>query len=205
MNRPAKKKIIGIIGGICSGKSTVAAQFAKLGCEVIDADSIAHEMLEEKAIKEKIINLFGSSILNREGKIDRKRVADIAFTGTGKLNRLNSIIHPAVLHRIERLIKEIDRLPEVKAIVLDIPLLLEVGWEKRCDSLIFVDCSAEKRLGRAPQIGLFNENQLKIRENFQISLDKKAAIAENTIDNNKDLDYLAKQVAEIFSNIMVSG
>ena len=205
MNRPGKKKIIGILGGICSGKSTVAAQFAKLGCAVIDADSIAHEMLEEKAVKEKIINLFGSSILNREGKIDRKRVADIAFTDTSKLNRLNSIIHPAVLQRIERLIKEIDRLPEVKAIVLDMPLLLEVGWEKRCDSLIFIDCCAEKRLERAPQIGLFNENQLKIRENFQISLDKKAAIAENTIDNNKDLDSLAKQVAEFFSNIMVSG
>jgi dephospho-CoA kinase len=205
VNKPAKKKIIGILGGICSGKTTVAGQFAKLGCRVIDADKIAHELLEEKFIKEKIINLFGTSVLNKDGKIDCKKLADIVFADPDKLKRLNSIIHPAVLERMERLINEYSLLPEVAAIVLDMPLLLEVGWEKRCDRLIFVDCSLEKRLKRAPKMGLFNENQLKIRENFQISLDKKVNIAENIIDNNKDLDYLAKQVAEIFTNIMVNG
>jgi dephospho-CoA kinase len=205
VKKGAKKKIIGILGGIWSGKSTVANQFARLGCGVIDADNIAHEMLDNEKIKKRIVKLFGDSILNKDGKIDHRKLADIVFTDAGKLKELNGIIHPAVLSRIEKLIKEYSRKPEVKAIVLDMPLLLEAGWEKRCDSLVFVDCSREKRVERAEKTGLFDENQLKIRENFQISLDKKADIAENIIDNNNDLDSLVKQVAEIFTNIMVSG
>jgi dephospho-CoA kinase len=204
VKKGAKKKIIGILGGIWSGKSTVANQFARLGCGVIDADNIAHEMLDNEKIKKRIVKLFGDSILNKDGKIDHRKLADIVFTDAGKLKELNGIIHPAVLNRIEKLIKEYSRQPEVKAIVLDIPLLLEAGWEKRCDSLVFVNCSREKRVERAEKTGLFDENQLKIRENFQISLDKKADIAENIIDNNNDLDSLIKQVAEIFTNIIVS-
>jgi dephospho-CoA kinase len=85
--------------------------------------------------------------------------------------------------------------------VLDMPLLVEVGWDKRCDRLIFVDCDRKKRLKRAKKMGLFDENQLKVRENFQISLDKKVSIADNIIDNNSGFSALARQVADIFSYI----
>ena len=160
-----KKPIIGILGGVGSGKSTIAAEFAKLGCKVIDADKIAHELLEQKAVKEKILSLS----------------------------------------RAEQLIKRYNRQNQVKAIVLDMPLLVEVGWDKRCDKLIFVDCRRQLRVNRARKLGIFGENQLKIRENFQISLDNKINITDNIIDNNSGFSGLAKQVADIFSYIVDNG
>jgi len=199
-----KKPIIGILGGIGSGKSTVAAEFAKLGCKVIDADKIAHELLDEPAVKEKVVGLFGRSILNPEGKIDREKLAGIVFVDSDKLSSLNAIIHPLVLQRAEEIIEQYNRQNQVKAIVLDMPLLVEVGWDKRCDKLIFVDCEQKLRLDRAKKLG-FDKNQVKIRENFQISLDNKANLADNTIENNSDFSVLAKQVVNIFSYIMYNG
>ena len=202
---PPKKPIIGILGGIGSGKSTVAELFAQLGCVVIDADKIAHQALEEPVIKQKTVDFFGQKILDSSGQIDRKTLADIAFGNKEKLSKLNSIIHPLVLHRCETLIETYNSQAEVKAIVLDMPLLLEAGWQNRCNKLIFVDCKDELRADRAKKIGIFNKNQLKIRENFQISLDNKAKVSDNTVDNNSDLSALAEQVTEIFSNIIKNG
>ena len=202
MGSPCKKPVIGILGGIGSGKSAVAAEFAKLGCGIIDADRIVHELLDEPAVREKITALFGSDILEAEGKINRKKLADIVFNSGEKLSSLDSIIHPLVFARAERLIEQYNHEPSVRAIVLDMPLLVEVGWDKRCDRLIFVDCGRQLRAKRAERTGVFDENQLKIRENFQISLDNKAAIADNIIDNNSDFSAVVRQVADVFSCIV---
>ena len=218
MGTTGKKTIIGILGGIASGKSTVAAEFAKLGCKVIDADEIAHELLEKKTVKEKIVGLFGQAVLDSAGKIDRKKLADIVFadrrgrpmclpgatTSDCPYEKLNSIIHPLVLERVEELIEQYSRQNQVKAIVLDIPLLVEVGWTERCDKLVFVDCREKIRADRAKKMG-FDKKQLKIRENFQISLDSKAGLTDNTIENNSDFPALVRQVAGFFSNIMDNG
>jgi len=204
VGNPKKKPIIGILGGIGSGKSTVAAEFAKLGCGVIDADEIAHKLLEKKEVKEKIIALFGP-VLDSAGKIDRKKLADIVFVDADKLVSLTEILHPLVLTRTEQLINQYNQENQVKAIVLDMPLLMEVGWEKCCDKLIFVDCERPLRVHRMKKMGLFDENKFKIRENFQISLDNKVAIAENTINNNSGLSTLVRQVADIFFGIIING
>jgi dephospho-CoA kinase len=202
VGKAGKKPVIGILGGICSGKSTVAAEFAKLGCKVIDADKIVHNLLDKKEVKDRIIALFGEGVLESGGKVDNKKLAEVVFTDTEKLTLLNNIIHPLVLARAGELIEQYNRQKQVKAIVLDVPLLVEVGWDKRCDKIIFVDCERQNRVDRAKKMGFFDENQLKIRENFQISLDKKVGIADNLIDNNSSLAALAKQVTEIFSCIM---
>ena len=199
-----KKPIIGILGGIGSGKSTVAAEFAKLGCKVIDADKIAHELLDEPTVKAKIINLFGQTILDSAGKIVREKLAEVVFTDADKLSSINEIIHPIVLQWAEKLIKKYNSQNQVKAIILDMPLLVEVGWDKRCNKLIFVNCEKKLRLNRAKKLG-FDKNQVKIRENFQISLDNKAGIADNTVENNSDFSALARQVTDIFSYIMYNG
>lgn len=202
MDNPKKKPVIGILGGVCSGKSTVAAEFVKLGCRVIDADKIAHELLDKKNIKGKIIATFGQGILGSTGKVNRKKLADVVFVDSDKLSLLNKMLHPLVLKRAEELIKQFNRQNQVKAIVLDMPLLVEVGWDKRCDKLIFVDCVWQLRADRAKKLGFYDENQLKIRENLQNSLDRKVGLADNTIDNNSGFSALAKQVADIFSYIV---
>ncbi len=187
---------------MCSGKSTAAAEFAKLGCKVIDADKIAHEVLEKKVIKQKVIAHFGDELLDPSGKIDRTKLAKIVFADAEELSRLNDIIHPLVIARTEQLIDQYNHQPNVKAIVLDMPLLMEVGLHKRCNTLIFVESDRKLRAERARKTGIFDENQFKMRENFQISLDSKQSIADNVISNNSSFSELVKQVFDIYSYIM---
>lgn len=200
MSKTGKKPLVGILGGIASGKSTVAREFAKLGCKVIDADKIVHELLDKKTVQKEITVTFGPSISDTKGKISHRKLAQIVFADPDKLALLNRIIHPKVLKRTELLIERYNRQDRVRAIVLDMPLLVEVGWAKRCDRLIFVNCRPKIRAERAKKMG-FDKNQLKIRENFQISLDNKACMADNTIENNSDFSALVRQVADIFTNI----
>jgi len=197
-----RKPIIGILGGIGSGKSTVASEFAKLGCAVVDADKIAHRLLDEAGVREEIVGLFGQQIVDPAGKIDRGKLAKVVFADPEKLLLLNKTIHPLVLKETEQLIRRHNSQSRVKAIVLDMPLLLEVGWEKRCDRLIFVECDPRIRAERAKKMGIFDENQLKVRENSQISLDKKAGVADNIIENNSGFSALVRQVANIFSSVL---
>ena len=201
VSNPRKKPIIGIIGGIASGKSTVAAEFGKLGCAVISADAIAHDLLEQEPIRDELVRQFGGEILHPSGQIDRGRLGQIVFADVEKLCALNKVIHPRVLERTEELIAEYNQCTHVQAIVLDMPLLVEVGWANRCDRADLCECDAAQRARRAKQTGLLDEQGIKIREKFQISLDKKAELADNTIDNNSDFLTLVRQIQDIFSDI----
>ena len=113
--------MIGILGGMYSGKSTVAAELAKLGCAVIDADSISHQLLDEKDVRAKVVRVFGKEILNDKGKISRSTLANRVFGDPAKLETLTGILHPLVMARVEQLMAQCDTQPAVKAIVLDIP------------------------------------------------------------------------------------
>jgi len=200
-----KKPIIGIIGGIGSGKSTVAAQFGRLGCAVIDADKIAHKIIEQENIKQKIVERFGNSILDKSGMINRSKLAQAAFANPEKYQQLNAIVHPPVIEYVEQLISQYENESKLKAIVLDVPLLVEIGWQKRCNRLIFVECRKNLRVARAQKNGILNEKQLEIRENFQISLDNKKKLSDNVVDNCMDQAAMARQVILIFSDVMKNG
>jgi dephospho-CoA kinase len=202
MGKAGKKPVIGIIGGMCSGKSTAAAELGKLGCAVIDADEIAHQLLDDKKIRARVVRVFGKDILDSKGRISRGQLANIVFSDPVKLKKLTDILHPLVSAEVERLTAGFSKDISSKAIVLDMPLLMEVGWEKRCDYVIFIDCKPQIRLERAKKTGFFDAHMLKIRENLQISLDKKKRIADNIVDNNSDLSGLSKQIADIFSSII---
>jgi dephospho-CoA kinase len=216
MGKAGKKPIMGLLGGMCSGKSTAAGEFARMGCAVIDADEIAHQLLDDENVRVKIVRVFGKDILDSKGRISRTEMANKVFKAKVKskkekvkrkgevdnLRKLTGVLHPPVLAKVEKMISQYSGDPGVKAIVLDMPLLVEVGWEKRCDYIIFIDCKPSIRLERARKTGFFDADELKIRENLQISLDKKRRIADNIVDNNSDLSGLSKQIAEIFSSIM---
>ena len=155
-----KKIVIGILGGIGSGKSSVAQEFARLGCGIIDADSMVHQLLEDKNIIQPITEAFGTDILCN-AKVDRIKLSEKVFQDSESVERINKIIHPHVLLKTEILIEELNNSEKVKAIVLDMPLLAEVGWIKRCDKIVFVDCKNEIRAQRTLKKGGFSEKQLK--------------------------------------------
>ena len=194
------KITIGILGGIGSGKSTVAGVFSANGCAVINADKIAHDVLEEDGTKKQICEAFGEGVFEGES-VDRKKLGEVAFESEGNWARINGIIHPKVLAEIDKLIDVYSRDKSVRAIVLDVPLLVEVGLEKKCDKLIFVECSPEIKVARAEKNGLSEEN-LKKRENFQFSLDKKAQLAHYVVHNNSDLGKVTDQVIQFLSTII---
>ncbi|MDI9431813.1 MAG: dephospho-CoA kinase [Planctomycetota bacterium] len=201
VERTRNKPVIGIIGGIASGKSAVAAAFGRLGAAVVDADALAREALDMPAIRDAIVARFGPGILGDAGQIDRRALAEIVFAGAADLAALNRIVHPFVLRRAEALIAQYRQDPAVKAVVLDMPLLIEVGWADRCDRIVFVRCDRAVRMERARRGRSMDERTVEIRENFQISLDTKAALADNTIDNNSDFSALVRQVEFIFSEM----
>lgn len=202
---PEPQKIIGIIGGIASGKSTVAGCFAQLGCAVIEADKLAHVALHEEDIKEQVIRLFGNGILDAKGQIDRKSLSRIVFKDKAALGKLNALIHPRVMAEVKRLMGVYRQNSQVKAVVLDVPLLAEAGGLAMCDAVIFVEADEKIRLDRLRKSGKFDENELKKRENFQISLDKKKRLAHYIVSNNSDASDVAGQVAQLFSSITSNG
>jgi dephospho-CoA kinase len=200
-SNPRSKPLIGIVGGVGSGKSTVAREFGKLGCAVIDADEIAHVLLEDPSIRSKVVALLGAGILDNSGRIDRRKVGQLVFADRHKLAALNTVLHPLVLSRTDAMIAQYAQDDGVAAIVLDMPLLIDVGWAKRCDRVVFVDCALPRRIERARRAGTLSEEDIKIRENFQISLDEKVRLADNTIDNNSEFSTVVMQIKTIFSEI----
>jgi len=201
VGNPTEKPLIGIIGGIASGKSTVEAEFGKLGCAVIDADAIVHELLNEDRVRDELVQRFGPEILDTGGQVDRKRLASVVFADTERLTALNTVIHPRVLQRTGQLIAQYNADRHTKAIVLDMPLLIEVGWADRCDRVVFVKCDRKRRVERARRKGLMDDREIEIRENSQISLDTKAGWADSIVDNNSDFSTLVRQIKEIFSDV----
>jgi len=196
-----QQPLIGIMGGVGAGKSTVAAAFGRLGCAVIDADTVAHEVLQQPTVKAAVVSRFGEEMLDASGRIDRRELAQWVFERPEEIAFLNNLVHPRVLSRCNDLIRRYKAKNDVTAIVLDMPLLVEVGWEKKCDFLIFVECARQKRLERTLKNGKISVEQLKKREKFQISLDKKRHIAHYIIHNNSDESDVAEQVAQLFSNL----
>jgi len=188
-------KVIGLLGGIGSGKSTVARVFAEQGCVVVDADRIGHELLDVEPWRGRLVEAFGAEIVGGDGRIDRGVLADRAFASAEEVGRLNGILHPAIVRRCLEAVERHRAEGRARAVVLDAPLLVEAGLRGVCDVLVFVACEARKRSERAGD----RLEGMKKREKFQISLDSKREIADYTIDNNSGVSAIGEQVARILS------
>lgn len=196
-----KKAIIGIIGGLGAGKSTVAQEFAKRQCAIIYADKINHEILAQPKIVAQLVDWWGDRILNAQEAIDRSALAEIVFNDQKELKKLTDLVHPMVLEKQNELIKAYNEDPTVKAIVLDVPLLAEMGWDKACDCLVFVDTDQSVRWQRLHENRKWSDKMIKNVEKLQIVLDKKEKLSEYRIKNNSDISDLPPQVDRILSLI----
>jgi len=189
--------VIGLIGGIASGKSFVARCLVKQGAEQIDADRVAHEVLGDPEVISQIVGRWGNSVLDQSGKIDRKRLGEIVFSdredSEDQLELLESITHPEIRRRIHSRLAELKAQPNCVMIVLDIPLLFEGGWEKKCDEVIFVDASLEVRKQRAASRG-WDDDELHSREAKQLPVAEKKARASWIIENSGTENETALQL-----------
>jgi len=191
-------KIIGITGGISSGKSTIGRMLASLGSEYIDADEMCHRLFLVQELKNKIVERFGNTVQDIYGKIDRLKLAEIVFQDKTCLDDLCSILHPIVVERIKSKITEIEKQGRRKAIVIDAALLEESDLSSICDFIIFVNTSRDRRLERSKISRHWKEEELDKRERFQMALEDKKRKADYIIDNNFTVDNTFRQVKEFW-------
>jgi dephospho-CoA kinase len=186
VGHPSPQPVIGLIGGIGSGKSFVAQIFAELGCAVVDADKVGHELLQKPEIIERLTQRFGRDILDADGHIDRAALGEKAFKDKSALDELNSIIHS-------------DR---PRPVVLDAALLLETDWHQLCDVLVFVESDLANRLTRVAGQRGWSEAELNRRENLQKPLDMKRAKSDYIVVNNSSVSHLHQQVRLLYQRLM---
>lgn len=190
--------IVGLTGGIASGKSTVSNLFGKYGIEIVDADKVAKEVSEKKESIEKISNIFGKDILDSDGKIVREKLREKAFKNRELLQELNKIIHPQVMEYFKRK-KEENSKDEI--LIFDIPLLYETKMEYLCDKIIVVGVDVQKQIRRVvARDGSSEELAKKIIFN-QMPLDEKIKKADIVIMNDGTLDELEVKVMKIYREL----
>jgi len=203
MNKTLKhcKPIIGIVGGIGSGKSFISSIFKDLGCGVIDSDSQARWALEQPEVQRAIRESFGEKVFNSGTDINRKALADQIFTDKNKKQRLEAIVHPVM--GAERNVQTDKMLldPAIKAIIWDAPLLFEAGLDRQCDAVIYVDAPLPVRIARVQKRG-WSAAELEKREKSQLSLDKKRELADYIVNNGDDAEISRSRIQQVFSQII---
>jgi dephospho-CoA kinase len=199
-------RIIGLLGGVASGKSLVAEQFRALGAGVLDADRAGHETLHEPEIKAALRNQFGDAVLDDTGEVDRQALADQVFGSQAEhqenLAFLERLTHPRIADRLESQAEAIAESGATIAI-LDAAVMLRAGWNRVCDFVLFVEAPDEVRLARALSRG-WTESEFRAREAAQESLETKRGFADQVIDNSASAAYTQSQV-ERFWRFLVSS
>jgi dephospho-CoA kinase len=200
---PQRKPIIGLVGGIGSGKSLVARQMAGLGCGVIDADQLARAALEQDpAIRTKLVQWWGPKVLKADGQIDRAAVGRIVFDQPHERRRLEDLLHPMVYAGRQRLRARFESDPSILAIVEDTPLLMEKGLDRQCDVIIFVSAPTPQRLQRLALSRGWTAEELARREKTQLPLDIKARRADYVVENSAGEDECLRHVRRVLSQIL---
>jgi len=199
-SREAACPVLGLLGGIGAGKTTVARMLGDLGARVVFADAIAHEVLADPAVRDRIAGRWGPAVLDPAGGVDRGRLGHRVFADAAEVAALEAITHPAILAEMQRQVAE-ARAAGAAAIVLDAPLLVEAELDRVCDCLVYVDCPEDVRRARAAERG-WGPAELARRERLQQPLDSKRARARFVIDGNASLETTFRQVQALWEETL---
>lgn len=193
---------IGLTGSMAAGKSTVSEQLASLGLFIIDADRIAHEVLDLPEVKLRLMQTFGEKILSPNLQIDRRALARAAFSSGEATEKLNGIVHPQtfalMLDRAKRAEDE-----GCEHVVFDVPLLFESGFNKYCDKVISVIADDELRYSRIMLRDGLTREEAALRIEKQMPQAQKAALSDAVIVNNESMEALSAEIAEALCAIGV--
>lgn len=192
------KKVLGITGGIGSGKSTIARMFKEFGATIIDADKICHELLDTPKIQKKIINIWPELANDESKKINRTKLGKIAFSSKNDIETLNKIIHPIVIKKIKQDIAELNKNQKDEIIIIDAALIEETNLSSLCDLVIFIETKKTIRSKRCQTDRNWNVTEISKREKFQIPTNTKKKRAKVVINNNMTKDCTRDQVHEFW-------
>lgn len=202
---------VGLTGGIASGKSVVGEMFVALGVHLIQADTIAHELMQPgEAVYREVVQHFGEGILNPDGAVNRARLAEAAFSTsdankTSRIQELNQIVHPAVIRRQDEWMAAVGQRDPWAIAMVEAALILEAGAAKRFARLVVVTCRPEQRIQRwAARVGVNEETarrEVGRRIAAQLPDEEKIKAADYVIDNSGSLDETRKQVSRIYPEL----
>lgn len=197
-------QVVGLLGGVASGKSTVSQLLAEAGAGVLDADRAGHEALLLSEVEQAARSRWGESVFGADGRLDRSHLAQIVFApppdGPRERRFLEQLTHPEIAKIIQC---QADALAEeaCPVAVLDAPLLLEAGWDRLCSTLVFVDVPREIRLSRALDRGWSSE-EFAAREQAQLPVEAKRARADFVVENAGKLEETRRQVAQVWLSLI---
>lgn len=195
--------LVGVTGGIASGKSTVSRQLAAAGLAVVDADQVARQVVEPGTSGlQQVVNTFGSGVLQPNGALDRHGLGRLVFNDDGKRRQLNQILQPIIRVAIG---DEVDQLRREgrRIIVLDIPLLFETGYAKDCDRILVVTIRPDIQLQRLIARNGYSQEEAQARIDAQFPLAAKAARADYVINNSGDRQALSKAVDAFLTTLPI--
>jgi len=206
-SQPSVHPVIGLVGAIGAGKSTVAQELAALGCLVSDSDALARAALTDPHIHRAITQRWGREVLHGDGTIDRAKVAARVFASDGESAEaqaerawLESIVHPFIHERRREAFANAPR--DTRALVIDAPLLIEAGLDRDCDSTWFIDAPRAMRLERLERTRGWSAEELDRREKSQMPLDRKRSMSDHVIVNDGPLGALRACVARTLDLIL---
>jgi dephospho-CoA kinase len=191
------KPVIGLIGGIGSGKSRVAALFRERGARVIAGDDLGHEALRQPPVRAQITARWGREVLDAHGEINRRRLAAIVFADPEQRRALESMVHPWIKQRMRDEVEQARNDAAARFVVVDAAILLEAGWNDLCDRLVFVEAPREVRRQRIAEQRGWTAEEVEAREQAQLPLTAKAVRADYTLHNAGSMESLKQKVNDL--------
>ncbi|MCU1255315.1 MAG: dephospho-CoA kinase [Candidatus Angelobacter sp.] len=200
---------VGLTGGVACGKSTVAKMFADLGANIIDADTVAHELYRPgQEVLQELVKHFGAEILKLDGELDRAKLATLVFDG-GRIEELNRIVHPAVIRQQDEWMRALGEKNRYTVAIVEAALILEAGVKDHFDRIMVVTCKPEQKVARFAKRTGMSEDAARVdverRNKAQMPDDEKAHRADFVIDNSGSLEETSHQVQRIYSELKVLG
>jgi len=193
---------VGLTGGLASGKSFVGGTLQQLGCSLIKADELGHEVIQRGGeVYDAVVESFGQEILAEDGEIDRRRLAARVFTDPELLARLNAIIHPAVFRREEALTAEIEAADPHAIVVVEAAILVETGSYTRFARLIVAACTREQQIQRAIKRDRVTREEAEARLARQLPLEEKIRLADYIVDTSGSKEDTVAQVHEVYRSL----
>ncbi len=194
--------LIGLTGGMASGKTFVGSILVESGAHLIDADELAHQIvMPDTPGWEEVIEIFGIEILDQNRVLDRTKLAEIAFHNPHMLEQLCEIIHPKVLSVITEQVQSIKTSDENALVVVNVPLLIEVGWYEWCDVVILVTLPFNLQIERLMNRNNLSQQEAEERISTQMPLTEKEEYADYIIDNSTTRDNTRRQALKILADI----
>jgi dephospho-CoA kinase len=201
----AKIPVIGLVGGIASGKSLVAHQLESLGAGILDGDRMGHEVLRMPEVEQIARERWGERVMDDVGRINRSALAKVVFApppdGPRELEFLEQLTHPRIGQRLREQAEAMAGSGKYRALVIDAPVMLEAGWHTICDRIVYVEAPYEVRRSRALKRG-WSEADFAAREGAQESLDVKRRHADIMIDNSGSADSTREQVERFWHTLI---